>query len=360
MIKKKVHLNIIIYALVIAAAAAMLLFPDIASQGAYYGIVNSLEILIPSLFPFMVLTLFLTESSLSERILKFPSLLLSKLCGIDKKYCSVFMLGMIGGYPAAAKNIATLCKKGAISHKTSEILLCFCTNAGPSFLISAVGSKMFLSDSVGAILFISSLLSSFSLIFVYGKKLNSATALSPSTTANPPLSTSLVNAVKGSCSALTTICSFVIIFSVFIAFVPSFSQNFSLAKALFYGIFEVTTASAYAACELSLLNVLLASAICGWGGLCVMLQICAICSESGISIHRFILSRFLNAILNVLYTFLLLIAIPINTTQTFISNTASAVPAVFSAPIPALMLLLCCVTFPICLKKEKTYKFFKK
>lgn len=353
MINKKRPLNLVIYALVIAAAAAMLLFPDIASQGAYCGIVNSLEILIPSLFPFMVLTLFLTESSLSERILKFPSLLLSKLCGIDKKYCSIFMLGMIGGYPSAAKNISTLCKKGVLSRETSEILLCFCTNAGPSFLISAVGSKMFLSDSVGAILFVSSLLSSFSLIFVYGKRLSVSDTPYCTPVSKTQLSISLVNAVKGSCSALTTICSFVIIFSVFIAFVPNFSQNFSITKALFYGIFEVTTASAYAACELSLLNVLLASAICGWGGLCVMLQICAICNEAGISIRRFILSRFLNAILNVLYTFLLLIAIPINTTQTFISNTASAAPAVFSAPIPALMLLLCCVTFPICLIKRK-------
>ncbi len=348
----KRYLNLIIYPILIAAAASFLLFPDISAQGAYNGIINSLEIIVPSLFPFMVLTLFLTESSISERLLKFPSLLLSRITGIDKKYCSVFLLGMIGGYPSAAKNILTLCKKRKISTKNAEALLCFCTNAGPSFLVSAVGSKMFLSDSVGAIMFVSSLLSSFTLIFVYGKKLiKDEATISPA--ANPPLSVSLVNAVKGSCNALTMICSFVILFSVFISFMPAFPDDFSAFSALFYGFFEVTVGSIYTARDLSLSNVLLASAICGWGGLCVILQIAAICSEAGIKLYNFIISRLLNSFLNVVYTFLLLIIIPINTTQTFLNNSCSAEVGVFSAPIPALMLLLCCVTLPICIKKRK-------
>lgn len=351
MVKQKKYMNLIIYPIVITASAAFLLFPDIASQGAYNGIINSLEIIVPSLFPFMVLTLFLTESSISERLLKFPSLLLSRITGIDKKYCCVFLLGMIGGYPSAAKNISTLCKKGYVSRKNAEMLLCFCTNAGPSFLISAVGSKMFLSDSVGAIMFVSSLLSSFTLIFVYGKELKKNDNTIP--TANPPLSISLVKAVKGSCNALTMICSFVILFSVFLSFVPTFSEEFSVINALFYGLFEVTVGSVYAACDLSLSNVLIASAICGWGGLCVILQISAICSEAGISVGRFIISRLLNSLLNALYTFLLLLIIPINTTQTFLNNSSYAQAGIISAPIPAIMLLLCCITLPICLKKRK-------
>lgn len=349
---RKKNLTFILCILLIAAGGFLLFFPGIATQGAYCGIITSLEILIPSLFPFMVLTLFLTESGLYEKILVFPAALISKITGIHKKYCCFFLLGMIGGYPSAAKNLSVLCKKKELNSQTAERLLCFCTNAGPSFLISAVGSKMFLSDSIGAILFISSVMSSFSLMFIYGKKLKSnhaAVAIS-----NPPsLSISLINAVKGSCNALTMISSFVILFSVLIALIPNFTQNSSILKATILGFFEVTAGSACAAADISLFNVLITSALCGFGGLCVIFQISAICADAKISIRSFIISRILNAALNVIYTFLLLLAFPISTTQTYISNTASATPSIFSAPIPAFMLLLCCVAFPICLIKRK-------
>ena len=354
MIIRKKYLTSILCFFLIAAATVLFLFPGISAKGAYNGIINCLETLIPSLFPFMTLTLFLTESGLYQRIFKIPASVLARLTGISSNYCSLFLLGMIGGYPSAAKNISTMCKKGEISEKTAEILICFCTNAGPSFLISAVGQKMFLSQSIGIILYVSSLLSSFSLMFIYGKYITYSHNASNKTTYSP-LSVSLVKAVSGSCNAMTMICSFVILFSVIISFIPDFSQNNLIYKAMFLGIFEVTSASICASYDISLLNILIVSAICGWSGICIIFQISAICSQAKISIKRFIGSRILCALFNILYTYLLLLAIPIKTTQTFISNAASASPAIFSAPLPAFMLLVCCVTFPICLKNRKKF-----
>ncbi len=349
---KKYLLNYSIYFFIVYAAAMLILFPEIAADGAYSGIVSSLEVLIPSLFPFMVLTLFLTESSLYKKLLKIPSVLLSKIAGIHEKYCGIFFLGMIGGYPSAAKNISILCKKGEISKQNAEILLCFCTNAGPSFLISAVGYKMFLSGSIGAILFISSILSSFTLIFIYKNKLKVENQIRTAQS-KASLSSNLVSAVLNSCRAILMVCSFVILFSVFLSFVPNFQEHNSTIQAIFFGIFEVTSATSYAASNISLLNVLIASAVCGFGGLCVIIQITSICSEANLSVKRFILSRFLNSFFNTLYTLLLLIMIPINVTETYINNSVSAAADVFSAPLPALMLLLSCVAFPICVTKRK-------
>lgn len=336
------------------AAIMLLFFPKIASDGAYNGISICLKSLIPSLFPFLVLSLFLTESRLSKIILKIPSMLLSKICGLDKDLCDMFFLGMIGGYPSSAKNLSTLYSNKKISSQNAEIMLNFCTNAGPSFLISAVGSKMFLSDSIGAVLFVSSILSSFTLIFVYARKIkmeNSHIAK----TKKLPLSSSLVSSVKNSCSAMCTICAFVILFSVFAAFIPNAENEFSLIKGIFVGIFEVTSGVMITAEDISLVRVLITSALCGFGGFCVIFQICAIFSESNLSIKGFIFSRLLNAVLNAFYTLILLIFIPINTKQTFISNTASASADIFSAPIPAILLLICCVLFPFFITNRKKF-----
>lgn len=346
--------NILLCVALSLAAIMLLFFPSIASDGAYNGINICLKSLIPSLFPFLVLSLFLTESSISKRIFKIPSVFLSKISGLDKDLCDIFFLGMIGGYPSSAKNISTLCKDKKISPQNAIVMLRFCTNAGPSFLISAVGSKMFLSDGIGAILFASSVMSSFTLIFVYARKIKIDKDCYFKTK-RPSISNSLVSSVKSSCGAMCTICAFVILFSVFAAFIPNIDRELSLHKGIFIGIFEVTSGVMIVAEDISLARVLIASALCGFGGFCVIFQICAIFSEAGISIKGFIYSRILNATLNALYTFILLVFIPINTKQTFISNTNSASADIISAPLPAIFLLICCILFPIFITNRKKF-----
>lgn len=349
---KRKHKMIILSALLIMASAVLILFPKKAASGAYRGIINSLEIIVPSLFPFMVFSVFLTESGLFERIFSLPAALLSKITGLNKQFCSLFLVGIIGGYHSAAKSISLLCKKGAISPQSASTLLCFCTNAGPAFLISAVGAGMFLSTSVGVILYISSVLSSFSLMAFYTPKIK-AQSETYKLKKHDNLSVCFVRSVKESCTTMSVMCAFIILFSVFITLLPNFHASLFGLRNIIFGFLEVTSGCSAASGEISLVAILSSAAICGWGGLCVIFQIYAICGEAKIGLRSFIISRMSHSFLSALYTFLLLLAIPISTKQTFISNAVSAAPSFLSAPLPALMLLLCCVTFPIYVTKQK-------
>ena len=344
--------KLIISLILVIISIILIVFPKKAAFGAYIGIVNCLEIIIPSLFPFMVVTIFLTESGYHERIFSIPSALLSKITGIDRQFCSLFFIGMIGGYQSAAKSISLLCKKNALSPENASILLCFCTNAGPAFLISAVGSAMFLSSSIGAILFISSVLSSFTLMLFYASRLIS-TNVSTVPKGNKKISVCFVDSVKESCKTTSVMCAFIVLFSVVIYLIPDFPSNLQPLKCFIFGLLEVTSGVAAASVKISLASVLTVSAICGFGGLCIIFQIIAICSDAKIRIFPFIISRILHALLSAFYTFLLLLTIPIEVKQTFISNSASALPSIISAPLPALMLLICCATFPIYLTRQK-------
>ncbi|QNK41638.1 hypothetical protein [Caproicibacter fermentans] len=52
----------------LTAACALLIFPVQAAQGAKNGIGYCLEVLVPSLYPFMVLSVFIVKSGLSRKI----------------------------------------------------------------------------------------------------------------------------------------------------------------------------------------------------------------------------------------------------------------------------------------------------
>lgn len=155
-------------AAVLAAACALLIFPAQAAHGAENGLRYSLSILIPSLYPFMVLSVFVVKSGLSERlgrVLEKPTQALFRLPG--NAVASVIM-SIIGGYPAGARSAAALYESGAITQEQVERMMCFCVNAGPSFVITAVGIGFLKSAQAGNILFVSQLVSFFAMGILSG------------------------------------------------------------------------------------------------------------------------------------------------------------------------------------------------
>lgn len=348
--KPKKHKTLIISIILFLLCLILFLYPDTSSKGTKLGISNCINIVIPSLFPFMFLTILLTESGYIFKIFSFPSKIISKITGIDKEYCSIFLLSMIGGYPSGAKTLSILVENNKISPKTAEYMLCFCTNAGPAFLISAVGASMFMNKSVGFILYFSNFLSCFT-IMVYLKNKLPPIKLSLLSEKNSNILQFLVSSIQNTCKTLVTLSSFIILFSVVISFIPQSTPNH--LKNLFLSLCEVTSSCLFNSSELNKINIILVSFICGFSGLCIILQIFSICNKQKIKISRFIIFRFYIGILNAIYTFLLLLIFPISLEGTFINNSQGVISNNSLAPMPALILLICCVYFPIYINKLK-------
>ena len=92
-----------------------LLFSKECSKGAEKGIGLCLSTLVPSLFPFMVLASYITDSGLAEKIGRHLSWLTKPLFGLDGCFSSAIILSLVGGYPVGAKTVNSLYKKGAAS-----------------------------------------------------------------------------------------------------------------------------------------------------------------------------------------------------------------------------------------------------
>ena len=250
-----------------------------ALLGATEGVTLCLQVLIPSLFPFFILSLLLTNAIAGQQ---FPLLKpLGRLCGIPTGCESLLMVGLLGGYPVGAQSIVHCYEQGQLSGADARRMLGFCNNAGPSFLFGMVASRF---DSVGIIWALWGIHMLSALLvgaILPGKSRNTGMQ-----TPNEPLPIS--KALDKSLHVMATVCGWVILFRVMIAF---FSRWFlwlvpGWAKALLIGMTEL----ANGCCELELvgssgLRFVLVSCLLAFGGLCVSMQTISVTGKLGIGLY---------------------------------------------------------------------------
>lgn len=108
-----------------------------AITGAKEGIDLCIHSLIPSLFPFFVLTSLLRDAFLGTPLPLFRPF--GQLLGIPEGCESLLIPGFLGGYPVGAQCIAGAYEEGSLSRNCARRLLLFCSNSGPAFLFGVLG-----------------------------------------------------------------------------------------------------------------------------------------------------------------------------------------------------------------------------
>ena len=109
-------------------------------NGAIEGVHLAVSVVVPSLFPFVFLSV-LGSSGLAGTKITFIRPV-EKLCGMPNGSGSLLLLGLCGGYPVGAQCVASTYSQGILSKKDAERLLGFCNNAGPSFIFGMVGGMI--------------------------------------------------------------------------------------------------------------------------------------------------------------------------------------------------------------------------
>ena len=132
--------------MVLAALLAvfMLIFPQVTLDGASEGLRLWFQNVLPAQFPFMICILLLLKNGLGSGSISVPS---------------VFLTGILSGYPGGAKSIEVLYRQGQISAKRLQWLMSFCNNSGPLFMVGTIGIGIFGSAAIGYRILITHLLS---------------------------------------------------------------------------------------------------------------------------------------------------------------------------------------------------------
>ena len=119
--------------------ASLFLYPTQSAQGARVGVNLCLELLIPSLFPFFVLSSLFIATGFVQICSKPTEGMMRRVFGVSGPGAAAFCLGLIGGYPAGARAVAQLVEQSVCSQKEARRLSLFCNNCGPAFFLGAVG-----------------------------------------------------------------------------------------------------------------------------------------------------------------------------------------------------------------------------
>lgn len=256
------------------------------------------ELIIPSLFPFFVLSVLLGKIGFPAHISKALAPFAEKLFNVSGAGASALIIGLTGGYPMGAAYIAQMLKSGAISPKEGEQLLAFCNNSGPAFIIGAVGAGVFTSSSVGLFLYavhIAAAICTGVLVRFFIPKSDRQEQITTQFDAMP-FPSALAESVRSGVLNVLTVCGFVSFFFVLTAL---FDANGMLStavgyigakthlelhfvRALIVGAFELGGGiAAMRGLADTPINLALAAFMVGFGGLSVHFQTRAVLTESG-------------------------------------------------------------------------------
>lgn len=280
---------------------AILFFKNASAAAAWVaeGLRTCAFRLIPSLFPFLVLSSAALELGASRIVPKGIKRMFGKLFGVSGDGTCAIILGWLCGFPIGAKCAGSLYASGKISANEYKKTVCTASTPSPAFLISAVGIGMLGSAARGVILYFISVLASVSVGILLGRVLPSEPCRGTGDAGNVRRSFSgaLTRAVTESASGMLNICAFVIFFSAFLGVAEqllSFAELSPAALSVIFGAFELTSGLTLI-CEHTGSLPLCALAV-GWCGFSVHFQTLSICSEEPVGIPLYLSVHFWRAL----------------------------------------------------------------
>ena len=269
--------------------------------------------LIPSLFPFMVISELIVSTGAVRPLGKLLSRPFRWLFGISGESGCAVLLGLLCGFPVGTKSALSLFRRGRIDRAELEYLLTFSNNPSSAFLISTVGSSLFGDHAFGVRLYVISLCSAL-LIGIFGNLLRkrSGSSLAPSAVPDQSLSSPrgilcFTEAVTSSALSMLYICAFMVFFSAFTGTLEHLLSGWELpdaVRALCFGFFELTGGVSRAAqCAAPVSEYLCALAV-GWSGLSVHFQMMSLCGSDTVSFRSYFPAKLVHGLLNMLLLWL--------------------------------------------------------
>lgn len=273
---------------VVISLITLISMPEVCVTGARYGLVLWFDSILPTLFPFFVITRLIIELNLCpKRLLHYYPVL----------------IGLLSGYPNGALTIGELVKRGQLSAHKGQYLLVICNNASPVFLISFIGCICL--DNVWGkyVIWLCVITASFITYLIIYKK--DSTEYSENIKEPVKIQTGSLSLhcifeqiIMKSFEVLVMVGAYIIIFSIIAHIILTINIP-DIYTVIATGILEITT-GANLLSDVSLPDIykyVIAAGICGFGGMSAILQSKGVICSSGLSITKYILHKIICAVI---------------------------------------------------------------
>lgn len=305
---------VVICLCITAFAAVFIIFPERYVACCFEGFVLWAECVLPSLFPFIVVSLIFIKTGLADKA-SLPLKKATHVLNLPQSAAVCFILSICSGYPAGSRLVAEFYESGALNKSDCEKLAPLCSTSGPLFIIGSVGYKMFGDKLLGLKIFIAHTLAVMIFSLIYCRFCKKTQYISPKAVKSN--GNILYDAFYGAIISVAVAGGFIAFFYVvaqamqdFYILTPAKSlfqlfMDESAASALSLGLAEVTTGCKFLAQSTSTIKGALAGFMITFGGVSILMQQLSYLTKAGVKPAKFVLIKFLQAIL----CFLILLAI---------------------------------------------------
>ena len=314
----------------------LVVFSDSAAESVRESLKMCAAALIPSLFPYLVLTALISRCGTTEHIGRARGQPFSMLFGLPSSLAFSFIIGMCAGYPAGAAAVCEAYRGGRCTADEAERGRALLNNTGPGLTVALLGTTLLGDRRLGIIIYLAQLLSVLTLGALHGgihnigkrKKENRLgnvyagqrvrydKSLSDSTATHSSVLRVLPESVASALSATLTVVSLVTVFSLLRVLAAALLDRVyisltgaalpPIATLLLSMLLEVSGGLGSAATFGGTFGTVLCGTEIGWSGLCVTMQTKTLMRGCGLSGKYIIPVRAAMAVLCAGYTFLLL------------------------------------------------------
>lgn len=290
----------------------LMLFPKIGVSVARDAISLCVNVVIPTLFPYLVCSGYFSVSGIASLFSRYLSPIMKPIFNVPGSGAIALVLGTVSGYPIGAVCADDLYLSGECTKSDAEKLLAFCNNSGPLFIMSVVGCGYLGSPHLGRLLYISHVLSAILvgiILRTYSPKASYTQKSLPK-----PLLSSKKNTLRifggvmdNSVFSIFKICGFVVFFTVFAASLPKtpFSPYIHGFLEITGGVKSIVSQDLPFELKLSLISFFIA-----FSGISVLFQVGAIASKHNLSLKPYVIGKLLQGIFSAVLTKIMVSGLP--------------------------------------------------
>ncbi len=309
--RKKIFDSIIIL-VTIFILIQLFIKKSIVYDATTYALNIWVRAIIPSLFPFFIISDILINFHITSYIPKIIKDICWYLFRITDNMVVILILSMLSGFPSNARITRILYDNGEISLAEANHILLFSHFSNPLFIMSTVAIMFFKERIFGPILLISHYLSNFILGVIFRRYAKFGNHRSKDVESRD-LSSILVEAIKKSVDSILTICGVLVTFLVLSNIIISLSHFNEYTAIIIKGLLELTIGiEALSKSNLSDIYMLvITSCFLAFGGLSVHMQIISQIAESKIKYIYFFLGRIYQMIISGIITYFICLVLRI-------------------------------------------------
>lgn len=270
------------------------------------GLLLCARTVIPSLFPFMVLSELIVSGGGNGRLINLLTKPLQRLLKLPAAGCSAALLGMLCGFPVGAKCAVLSFQQGTLTKDEARHVLLFSNLPSSAFLISAVGISLWENRSFGIVLYLItvgvSLLTGIGYRFLQKKEeiptLGGSPLPPPASLRGAKLFTGAISSATGS---ILLVCAYVVFFSVLTGTLNICLGVLGATEELHAVLACLLELSGGVSKASALSNAPFAALLCafaaGWSGLSVHCQVLSVCDGTGLVSHSYFFAKLIQGLL---------------------------------------------------------------